>query len=52
MSTAVKFEEVRIKEVKVTDETITAYLVDPGNFCSSFLVMAIIKGDIQAAGKL
>ena len=28
MSTAVKFQEVRIKEVKVTDETITAYLVD------------------------
>jgi len=28
MSTAVKIQEVRIKDVKVTDDTITAYLVD------------------------
>lgn len=28
MSTAEKVQEVRIKDVKVTDETITAYLVD------------------------
>ena len=28
MNTAVKIQEVRIKDVKVTDETITAYLVD------------------------
>jgi len=28
MSTAVKLQEVRIKDIKVTDDTITAYLVD------------------------
>ena len=28
MSTAVKLQEVRIKHIKVTDDTITAYLVD------------------------
>jgi Protein of unknown function (DUF2442) len=28
MNTAVKLQEVRIKEIKVDDETITAYLVD------------------------
>ena len=28
MSTAVKLQEVRIREVKVNDETVTAYLVD------------------------
>ncbi len=28
MSTAVKLQEVRIKDVKVTEDTITAYLVD------------------------
>lgn len=28
MSTAVKTQEVRIKDVKVTDDAITAYLVD------------------------
>ena len=28
MNTAVKLQEVRIKDIKVTDDTITAYLVD------------------------
>lgn len=28
MSTAVKLQEVRIKDIKVADDTITAYLVD------------------------
>jgi len=28
MSTAVKLQEVRIKNISVTDDTITAYLVD------------------------
>jgi hypothetical protein len=28
MNTAVKVQEVRIKEVKITDDTIIAYLVD------------------------
>ena len=28
MSTVVKLQEVRIKDIKVTDDTITAYLVD------------------------
>lgn len=28
MSTAVKLQEVRIKDISVTEDTITAYLVD------------------------
>ena len=53
MNTAVQIQEVRIKDITVTEDTITAQTHGwANNQCSTGLVVAVIGGNAQTAGKL